>query len=246
MNMLPTKPPKNSIWILSLCLLALFRVSAQQFPFQNPELSSEERAKDLISRLTLEEKATLICEQSGAIPRLAIKKFNWWSEALLQAWCDDEASGQPIANILFGDYNPSGELPISFYKNSDKLGDFQDYSMVGRTYNGFGNNGTQTGLPVVTPWRTITVGETLKPMVETSLSYSLVEPLYESSQYIFGKGTWSWIVWQGKSMNYDDQINYIDLTTAINFEYNLIDAWWDKNIGYDRARADSIFKISRC
>jgi beta-glucosidase len=55
---------------------------AQLFPFQNPDLSSEERAKDLISRLTLEEKATLMCDQSDPIPRLGIKRFNWWSEAL--------------------------------------------------------------------------------------------------------------------------------------------------------------------
>jgi beta-glucosidase len=62
----------------------LFSVCAytQQLPYQNPELSSEERAKDLISRLTIEEKATLMCDQSDAIPRLGIKKFNWWSEAL--------------------------------------------------------------------------------------------------------------------------------------------------------------------
>ncbi|WP_281336455.1 xylan 1,4-beta-xylosidase [Flavobacterium eburneipallidum] len=57
-------------------------LSAQQFPFRNPSLSSTERAKDLISRLTLEEKAALMCDQSDAIPRLGIKKFNWWSEAL--------------------------------------------------------------------------------------------------------------------------------------------------------------------
>ena len=55
---------------------------AQQFPYQNPALSSEARAKDLISRLTLEEKASLMFDQSPAIPRLGIKKFNWWSEAL--------------------------------------------------------------------------------------------------------------------------------------------------------------------
>ena len=55
---------------------------AQQLPYQNPELSSENRAKDLISRLTLEEKATLMCDQSDPIPRLGIKRFNWWSEAL--------------------------------------------------------------------------------------------------------------------------------------------------------------------
>ena len=55
---------------------------AQQLPYQNPKLSSEERAKDLLSRLTLEEKAILMCDISDAIPRLGIKKFNWWSEAL--------------------------------------------------------------------------------------------------------------------------------------------------------------------
>jgi beta-glucosidase len=53
-----------------------------QLPYQNPNLSSEERAKDLLSRLTLEEKAILMCDQSDPIPRLGIKRFNWWSEAL--------------------------------------------------------------------------------------------------------------------------------------------------------------------
>jgi beta-glucosidase len=55
---------------------------AQTMPYQNPNLSSEERAKDLIARLTLEEKAALMCDVSDAISRLGIKKFNWWSEAL--------------------------------------------------------------------------------------------------------------------------------------------------------------------
>lgn len=55
---------------------------AQQFPYQKPNLSSEVRARDLLSRLTLEEKALLMQDQSPAIPRLGIKKFNWWSEAL--------------------------------------------------------------------------------------------------------------------------------------------------------------------
>jgi beta-glucosidase len=53
-----------------------------QSPYQDPNLSSEQRAKDLLTRLTLEEKATLMCDVSDAIPRLGIKKFNWWSEAL--------------------------------------------------------------------------------------------------------------------------------------------------------------------
>ncbi|MBN2274555.1 MAG: glycoside hydrolase family 3 C-terminal domain-containing protein [Bacteroidales bacterium] len=68
--------------LIVLGLWAAISLWGQQYPYQNPNLSSEERAKDLISRLTLEEKAALMCDISDAIPRLDIKKFNWWSEAL--------------------------------------------------------------------------------------------------------------------------------------------------------------------
>ena len=68
--------------LIAICLLLTINLWAQQLPYQNPNLSSEERAKDLITRLTLEEKATLMCDQSDPIPRLGIKRFNWWSEAL--------------------------------------------------------------------------------------------------------------------------------------------------------------------
>jgi beta-glucosidase len=69
--------------LLFIVSIALFSdVAAQQYPYQNPALNSDERAKDLLLRLTLEEKASLMFDQSPAIPRLGIKKFNWWSEAL--------------------------------------------------------------------------------------------------------------------------------------------------------------------
>ena len=101
--------------------------------------------------------------------------------------------------------------------------------------NGFGSSGAQIGLPGVTPWRTITVGETLKPIVETTIPFDVVEPLFEPSQeYKYGRGSWSWIIWQDNSMNYDDQVKYINLAAAMGFEYILIDAWWDRNIGYEK------------
>src|SRR5689334_24568135 len=67
--------------ILALLILSTHSFG-QQLPYQNSNLGTEERSRDLISRLTLEEKASLMFDQSPAIPRLGIKKFNWWSEAL--------------------------------------------------------------------------------------------------------------------------------------------------------------------
>jgi hypothetical protein len=102
------------------------------------------------------------------------------------------------------------------------------------------NNGNGTvepafALPGSTPWRTITVGETLKPIVETTVMWDVVEPRYEAScDYQMGRGTWSWILWQDGSINYDDQVKYIDLAAAMGYEYVLIDNWWDTNIGYER------------
>jgi beta-glucosidase len=55
-------------------------------------------------------------------------------DAIVQAWYGGESGGQAVADILFGDYNPSGKLPISFYKNISQIPGFEDYTMKGRTY----------------------------------------------------------------------------------------------------------------
>lgn len=98
------------------------------------------------------------------------------------------------------------------------------------------NNGNGTiepafALPGATPWRTITVGSTLKPIVETTAPWDNVEPLYTTAnKYKFGCGTWSWIVWQDNSINFNDQKEYVDLAAKMGFEYVLVDNWWDTNI----------------
>ncbi len=101
--------------------------------------------------------------------------------------------------------------------------------------NGMGSRYAGITLPGSTPWRTITVGGTLKPIVETTVVYDVVEPLYAPSEdYKPGRYTWSWLVWQDNSVNYDDQIKMIDLSAAMGYEYVLVDGLWDKQIGRDR------------
>jgi Glycoside hydrolase 97/Glycosyl-hydrolase 97 N-terminal/Glycosyl-hydrolase 97 C-terminal, oligomerisation len=103
--------------------------------------------------------------------------------------------------------------------------------------NGFGSTGAAISLPGKTPWRTITIGDSLKPIVETTIPFDVVEPMYEPSQkYTFGRSTWSWILWQDNSMNYEDQSLFINLASEMGYEYILIDALWDKNIGRERMK----------
>jgi hypothetical protein len=101
--------------------------------------------------------------------------------------------------------------------------------------NGHGSATASIPLPGETPWRTITLGTSLKPIVETTIAYDVVEPLYEPSQeYKFGRYTWSWLIWQDESINWDDQIAFIDLAAAMGYEFCLVDNWWDNNIGRER------------
>lgn len=101
--------------------------------------------------------------------------------------------------------------------------------------NGLGNANPAITLPSETPWRTVTIGSDLKPIVETSIPFDLVDPLYEpSKEYEFGRGTWSWIMWQDGSINYDDQVRYIDFAAEMGYEFALIDNFWDENIGHER------------
>lgn len=102
------------------------------------------------------------------------------------------------------------------------------------------NNGNGTpepafALPGHTPWRTLTVSRDLAPIVETTVVWDVVEPRFTTEhKYKYGRGTWSWILWQDNSINYDDQVRYIDMASAMGYEYTLIDNWWDNNIGHKR------------
>ena len=81
-------------------------LSAQTYPYQNPNLSARERAVDLCSRLTLDEKAKLMLDESPAIPRLGIKKFFWWSEALHGAANQGNVTVFPEPIAMASSFNP--------------------------------------------------------------------------------------------------------------------------------------------
>ena len=100
--------------------------------------------------------------------------------------------------------------------------------------NGNGTSEPAIAIPGATPWRTITLGEILAPIVETTVAWDHIEPLYETKQdYQFGKSAWSWIVWQDASMNMPDQKTYVDFASEMGLPYLLVDALWDQNLGYE-------------
>ena len=121
---------------------------------------------------------------------------------------------------------------------ASRLGDYDSQSGYTIAYplpgenNGNGSAAPGISLPGSTPWRTITVGQGLAPIVETTIPFDVVEPKYQASgEYKPGRYTWSWLIWQDSSINYADQVQFIDLAARYGYEYVLIDANWDTNIG---------------
>ena len=101
--------------------------------------------------------------------------------------------------------------------------------------NGVGSTLAAVSLPFSTPWRTITIGTTLKPIVESTVANDLVRPKYAPSKvYDYGKGSWSWIIGMDQSCNFDEQKRYVDFTAAMGYRSLLVDALWDTQIGYEK------------
>ena len=101
--------------------------------------------------------------------------------------------------------------------------------------NGNGTVSPGIALPGETPWRTITVGKILAPIVETTVPFDVVKPLYQAKgEYTYGRGSWSWIIGMDGSTNYKEQLRYIDFSAAMGYQSVLVDALWDKQIGRDK------------
>ncbi len=90
---------------------------------------------ELMQELKKTGRPLVLVNMSGSV-----MNFEWESrnvDAILQAWYGGQAAGDAITDVLFGDYNPAGRMPLTTYMNDEDLPDFEDYSMANRTYRYF-------------------------------------------------------------------------------------------------------------
>ena len=90
---------------------------------------------ELMKELKKTGRPLILVNMSGSV-----MSFDWESrnaDAILQAWYGGQAAGDAITDVLFGDYNPAGRMPLTTYMNDEDLPDFEDYSMANRTYRYF-------------------------------------------------------------------------------------------------------------
>lgn len=172
-------------------------------------------------------------------------------------WKSDASgrNGTTDSWLLISETGVSGNYCASHLSDATSDGLFTiAFPMQGEN-NGFGSTGAQMGLADCnispndwmtqwTPYRTLTFGPSLKPIVETTVPWDVVEQLYEpSTEYKGSRNTWSWIIWQDASINYDDQVRFIDLAASLGWEGCLIDGGWYENIG--RKGMEKLFAYCR-
>ena len=115
----------------------------EEMPVHVPGFSGGDRTnielpqvqRDLIEALHNDGKKVILVNFSGSAVGLVPESQN--CEAILQAWYPGQMGGTAIADVLFGDVNPSGRLPLTFYKSADQLPHFENYDMEGHTYRFF-------------------------------------------------------------------------------------------------------------
>ena len=116
---------KMKQWVCMATFIAALPIMGQKYPYQDQTLTAEQRATDLVTRLTLEEKVALMQNASPAIPRLGIKAYDWWNEALHGVGRAGTATVFPQAIGMAGiapkhpNYNSLGEpIPYNRERNN--------------------------------------------------------------------------------------------------------------------------------
>lgn len=119
------------------------KVEGEELPISFPGFRGGDRTvielpqiqRDLLQELYKTGKPVILILCSGSAIGLSAEVD--LADAIIQAWYPGQAGGTAVADVLFGDYNPAGRLPVTFYKTTEQLPDFEDYNMQGRTYRYF-------------------------------------------------------------------------------------------------------------
>jgi beta-glucosidase len=137
--------------------------------------------RDCIKALKAAGKKLVFVNCSGSAIGLVPETEN--CDAILQAWYGGESGGQAVADVLFGDYNPSGKLPVTFYKDTTQLADFEDYSMNGRTYRFMSDPLFQFGFGL--SYSNFNIGEAKlsKTILQTGDRVQLTIPVFNKSKH---------------------------------------------------------------
>jgi len=228
----------------------IFRVSNNNVAFQykiHPQ-------KELISGVVEEEASgfmlpqgttTFLCPQSKPMTGFARSAPSYETTYALDAEMGKNGIGEGYTFPCLFKVNNNGWVLISEtgvdgnYCGSRLIGREKGLYTIGFPMAGENNgNGTTSpglALPGETPWRTITIGETLAPIVTTTIPFDLVKPKYKASkEYQYTKGTWSWIIKMDNNTTFPVQKQYIDFSAALGYETILVDALWDTQIGKDK------------
>lgn len=148
--------------------------------------------------------------------------------------------------VLLSETGTDGSYPACHLSDYDPATGYGIAFPMPEEANGFGSATASMALPGSTPWRTVTVGATLKPIVETTVQYDVVDQKYApSEQYRPGRYTWSWLIWQDNATKYAEQVQFIDLAAAMGYEYTLVDGLWDKQIGREKIEELSRYAQSK-
>lgn len=228
----------------------IFRVSNNNVAFKykiHPQ-------KDIISCVVGEEASgfllpqgttTFLCPQSKPMTGYARSAPSYETSYALDDATGKNGIGEGYTFPCLFKVNNNGWVLISEtgvdgnYCGSRLIGREKGLYTIGFPMSGEnnGNGTTAPGIPLPgeTPWRTITIGETLNPIVETTIPFDLVQPKYKASkQYQYTKGTWSWIMKMDNNTTFPVQKQYIDFSAALGYETILVDALWDTQIGKDK------------
>jgi len=228
----------------------IFRVSNNNVAFQykiHPQ-------KELISGVVEEEASgfmlpqgttTFLCPQSKPMTGFARSAPSYETTYALDAEMGKNGIGEGYTFPCLFKVNNNGWVLIS---ETGVDGNYCGTRLIGREKglytigfpmagenNGNGTTAPGLALPGETPWRTITIGETLAPIVATTIPFDLVKPKYKASkEYQYTKGTWSWIIKMDNNTTFPVQKQYIDFSAALGYETILVDALWDTQIGKDK------------